>query len=147
MCYFLWYNHFMKESINPKGIYSSGKAYSKAMKVDVGGSEMLFIAGQIPKDKNGDVVSKDDITVQTECVFERINLILKEAGATIEDIVQVRAYLTDMSDFEKFSVVRNKYLGNIKPAATTIGISDTVTDGCKIEIDAIAIKKKNSKVV
>lgn len=132
----------MKEFINPSKIHSSGRSYSKAIKVDVGDSEMIFIAGIIPKNSSGEVVGKGDIVKQAEFVFKHIILILKEAGATIDDLVKVNTYLTDIKEFEKFSVVRNKYLQSSKPAATTIEISSTVSNGCMIEIDAIVVKKK-----
>ena len=131
----------MKEFINTTEFDSSKRAFSHAIKVDVGNSEMIFITGQIAKDQ-GEIISKGDIEKQTEYVFERIIKILKEAGATIDDLVKVNIYLVNMADFEKVSAIRNKYLKNSKPAATTVGITATVAEGCDIEIEAIAVKKK-----
>jgi reactive intermediate/imine deaminase len=132
----------MKEFINPGEIYSSGRAYSKAVKIDIGDSEMIFISGQIPKNEKGEIVGKDNIVEQIEYTFGRLKSILEEAGALFDDLVQVNTYLTDISEFEEFSKIRNKYLKNAKPAATTVEISATAFAGCRIEIDAIAIKKK-----
>ncbi len=109
--------------------------------MDVGDSELIFISGQIPKGSDGMVIS-DNIEKQTECVFERLSVILAEAGAAFEDVVKLNMYLVDMSEFEKVSAIRNKYVLNSQPAATTIGISATVSKGCRIEVDAIAVKKK-----
>ncbi len=132
----------MKEFVNPSDFYSSGRAYSQAIKCDFGKSEMIFITGQIAKDENGEIVGAGDIEKQTKCIFERIKVILSEAGATIDDLVKVNIYLTKMEEFEKVSAIRNEYLKDSKPAATTVGITGTVAEGCDIEIDAIAIKNK-----
>jgi len=131
-----------KEFINPESFYTSGKAYSKGVKVDVGDSEMLFIAGQIPKDGNGDVVGKGDFAKQTEYVFGKLIAILKEAGMDLNDLVKVNIYVTDMKRFKEVCTVRDKYLKESKPASTSVEISQTVTADCDVEIDAIAIKKK-----
>jgi len=131
-----------KKLINPDNQYSSNRIYSKAIKVDVGNSEMLFIAGQISKDENGNVVGKGDYTKQTEFIFKKLIIILKEAKMSLDDLVKVNIYVRDMKKFEKVSAVRNKYLKNSKPASTAVEIGYTTTIGCDVEIDAIAIKKK-----
>lgn len=131
-----------KEFINPNSQYSSGRAYSKGVKVDVGDSEMLFISGQIPKNEKGEIVGLGDYAKQTEYVFEKLITILEEAGMTLNDVVKVNIYVTDIEEFEKVSTVRNKYLKDAKPASTAIEVSGTVTEGCDVEIDAIALKKK-----
>lgn len=131
-----------KEFINPKDFYISGRAYSHGVKVDVGDSEMLFITGQIAKNEKGEIVGKGDFAKQTEYVFEKVIAILEEAKMDITDLVKVNIYLTDMSKFEKVSSVRDKYLMESKPAATTIEIKATTTVSCDVEIDAIAVKKK-----
>jgi enamine deaminase RidA (YjgF/YER057c/UK114 family) len=130
-----------KELISPKGQYKSGRAYSPAVKVSVSDAQIIFIAGQIPKDESGNIVGLGDIEVQTECVFDKMIEILEESGATVDDLVKVNIYLVDIkNDFEKVSAIRNRYLNGTKPAATTIGITATVCEGCNIEVDAIAVK-------
>lgn len=132
-----------KELINPDSQYSSGRAYSKGVKVDIGDSEMLFISGQISKNEKGEIVGRGDYAKQTEYIFEKIITILKEAGMELDDLVKVNIFVVDMGEFEKVSTVRDKYLMDSKPASTTIGIGATTTPGCDVEIDAIAIKKKS----
>lgn len=129
-----------KQFINPTGFNASGRAYSHAIKYDLGSAEIIFTMGVIAKGDDGKVVG--DIEKQTEFIFERIKTILADAGATTQDLVKVNIYLVNMEDFEKVSTIRNKYLEDSKPAATTVGITGTVAEGCDIEIEAIAIKKK-----
>ena len=132
----------MKQPINPENFYKSGRAYSPGLKVDVGDSEMIFVAGQIAKDNDGNVVAPNDITKQTEFVFQKIVQILNCGGASIDDVVKAVIYVTRISDFEKISAVRNKYFSNCKPVSTLIEINKTTTEGCDVEIEVIAIKKK-----
>lgn len=132
----------MKEFIAPEGHYRSKKAFSPAIKFDLGETEMIFVAGQLAKDTDGSVVGLGDVARQTECIFEKIKAILAEADATLEDLVKVVIYMTDISKSKEASEVRNRYLATSKPVSTLVEINRTVTDGCDIEIDAIAIKKK-----
>ena len=117
-------------------------AYSHGLKVDIGDSEMIFVTGQIAMDANGKPVAPDNITDQTKYVFENIEKILKEGGASLDDIVKVTIYVTNMDDFKEISTVRNKYLANAKATSTLVEINRTVTNGCDIEIEAIALRKK-----
>ena len=132
----------MKQQINPKNSAEIMGAYSHGLKVDVGDSEMIFVTGQIAMDKDGNAVAPDDIEKQTEFVFESIQNILTEANSSLDDVVKVVIYVTRMGDFSKISPIRNKYLANSKPVSTLIEINKTVKEGCDIEIDIIAIKKK-----
>jgi len=132
-----------KVCISPKNQYKSGRAYSPAIKVDVGDSELIFVTGQISKDSCGDIVGKGDIEAQTKHVFGKIVEILAEAGATLNDLVKVNIYLVNIrQDFEKVSAIRNEFLKGPKPATTTVGITGTATDGCDIEIEAVAVREK-----
>jgi len=134
----------MRQQINPEDSAEIMGAYSHGLKVDVGDSEMIFVTGQIAMSKDGDAIAPYDIEKQTEFVFESIQKILIEANSSLDDIVKVVIYVTKMDDFPKISSIRNKYLVNSKPVSTLIEISKTAKEGCDIEIDAIAIKKKRN---
>ena len=125
--------------INPPNFTKTMGAYSQALKVDLGTKSMIFLSGQIAMDADGVPVSPNDISAQTRYIFENIKKILKEANATLEDVVKVQIFLTDISKFSQFSAVRNKYLENIKPVSTLVEISRTVKEGCDIEIEVTAI--------
>lgn len=132
----------MKQQINPENFTEIMGAYSHGLKVDVGDSEMIFVTGQIAMDKDGNAVAPDNIVNQTEFVFENIQKILNKAGSSLDDVVKAVIYVTKMSDFKEISAVRNKYFANSKPVSTLVEINKTVKEGCDIEIDVIAIKKK-----
>ena len=132
----------MKTSINPENFTHIMGSYSHGIKVDVGDSKMIFTTGEIAMDKDGNPVAPDDIEKQTEYVFESLQTILKEAGSSLDDVVKAIIYVTRMEDFAKISPIRNKYFANSKPVSTLVEINKTVKEGCDIEIEVIAIRKK-----
>jgi 2-iminobutanoate/2-iminopropanoate deaminase len=132
----------MQQQLNPKSFTKILGAYSHGLKVDIGDSEMIFITGQIAMDKDGNAVAPDNITAQAEFIFKNIQIILKEGGASIDDVVKAVIYVTDISKFKEISTIRNIYFKKAKPVSTLVEISNTVKKGCDIEIEVIAIKKK-----
>ncbi len=132
----------MKKTLNPANFTPALGSYSHGISVDIGDSVMIFVTGQIAMDKDGNAVAPHNIGEQTEFVFQNIQTILKEANATLDDVVKVVIYVTDIAQFKDISPIRNKYFANTKPASTIVEISKTVKEGCDIEIEVIAIKKK-----
>ncbi len=122
----------------PKGSKAK-KTYSHGIAVPIGDKEMIFITGQIAA-KNGKAITPNNIEKQTEFIFEAIDNILKEAGSSLDDVVKAVIYIKDIKDFSKISPIRNKYFKKSKPVSTLIEISNTVHEGCDIEIDVIAIR-------
>lgn len=129
----------MKTRINPPNFTKTVGAYSQGLKVDMGVKSMIFVSGQLAMDADGTAIAPNDIAEQTRYIFENIKKILKEANATLDDVVKVQIFLTDISKFAQVSAVRNEYLENIKPVSTLVEISNTVKEGCDIEIEVTAI--------
>jgi len=130
-----------KKVLNPENFTNIMGAYSHGIEVDVGDSKMIFVTGQIAMDQNGNAVAPDDITKQTEFVFQNIQKILQSADSSLDDVVKAVIYVTDISKFKDISTIRNKYFEKSKPVSTLVEISKTVKEGCDIEIEVIAIKK------
>lgn len=131
-----------KEYLSPDNFTEIMGSYSHGIKIDVGDSEMIFVTGQIAMDAEGNAVASDDIKKQTEFVFQNIQKILNKGGSSIDDVVKAIIYVTDISKFKEISEIRNKYFINSKPVSTLVEINKTVKEGCDIEIEVIAIKKK-----
>ena len=135
----------MKKQLVPEDVSHVMAAYSPGISYDFGNAEMIFVTGQIAKDEAGNVIGVNDIAKQTEFVFEKIKAILAVADATLEDLVKVVIYITDMDKYKIASEIRNRYLATSKPVSTLVEINRTVSEGCEIEIDAIAIKNKDKE--
>lgn len=108
--------------------------YSQAIKA----GNMIFTSGQLHiNPENGELI-KDDIQAQTKQSLENVKAILKEGGATLEDVVKVTIFMTDISKFSLVNQVYSEYFSNHKPARSCVGVKELPLGG-EIEIEAIAI--------
>jgi reactive intermediate/imine deaminase len=126
--------------IAPHGFTPTMGAYSHGLVLPIGDVELIFVTGQIAIDRDGALVS-EDVSAQTEFVFQNIGKILAEAGAGFDSIVKVQIFLTNIDDFKHVSPIRNKYLGNSKPVSTLVQVSALVSPGCRVEIEVIAARR------
>ena len=94
----------------------------------------VFVSGQTPM-RNGSIVGTS-IEAQTEAVFENIDRILADAGATLHDIVRCGVFLADLDDFEAMNAVYGSFFSDPLPARTTVGAH---LPGIKVEIDCVAV--------
>ena len=131
----------MIENIIPKNYVMKG-VYTPAKKIDLGDKYLIFVSGvQAPAGEVNEVCT-EDIAEQTELVFQEINMILNEAGASLDDVVKAVIYLKDINDFSVVSPIRAKYFENSMPVSTMVGVNGFVRAGSKIEIEVTAIIKK-----
>lgn len=131
-----------KTKINSTEFAERIGAYSHGYKVEVGDTVLVFTTGQIAMDKDGRVLYPDDPGKQAEFVYESLQKILSQAGASLDDVVKTTVFVTDMNDFSKISAVRNKYFKNAEPVSTLVEVKKLVKDGCRVEIEVIAVKQK-----
>jgi 2-aminophenol/2-amino-5-chlorophenol 1,6-dioxygenase alpha subunit len=98
------------------------------------------VTGEIPglvRDGAGSVIDHD-IEVQTRACIENVKTILEEAGSSLEKVLDVTVYLTDMQrDFERFNKVYAEYFGRIQPTRTTVGV-DSLPTPIAVELKVIA---------
>lgn len=124
---------------------STAIGYSHSVEIDLGNCKMIIISGQVPLDKQGNLVGKDDLAKQTEQVFLNIKNILEEVGGTMENVVKTGIYMVDLSQINTFRGIRNKFINHEKPPTSTlVQISKLFSDDWLIEIDATAIIPKSS---
>jgi 2-aminophenol/2-amino-5-chlorophenol 1,6-dioxygenase alpha subunit len=105
---------------------------------------MLFLSGIGPrKPVTGEIPGRrpdgsHDIEAQTRACIENVKTILEEAGSSLEKVVDVAVYLTDMKrDFETFNKVYAEYFGTIQPTRTTVGV-DSLPTPIAVELKVIA---------
>ncbi len=134
-----------KQKINSPEFAERMGAYSHGYKIEIGDTVLIFTTGQIAMDKNGTVLYPDDPTKQAEFVFESLQKILNQAGASLDDVVKATIFVTDMNDFAQISKVRNKYFKNSEPVSTLVEVKKLVKEGCRVEIEVIAVKERQSE--
>jgi 2-iminobutanoate/2-iminopropanoate deaminase len=130
-----------KNKINSNQFAKRLGSYSHGYSIEIGDAKVIFTTGQIALDIHGKVVSPNDPTRQTEFIYKSLEKILREQGATLDDVVKTTIYVTNMDDFSKISKVRNKFLKKSEPVSTLVEVSKLVKDGCIIEIEVIACIK------
>lgn len=101
--------------------------------------DMIFLSGQAALDLEGRLVGEGDFDAQAEQVFQNIDMLLREAGATLADILKVTIYLTDMTYFPKIVELRRKWFTKPYPADTIVEVSALALPGLMIEIDVTAV--------
>lgn len=130
-----------KQRINSSEFAQRLGAYSHGYKVEIADTLIVFTTGQIALDKGGNVLFPDDPAKQAEFIYESLEKILTQAGASLDDVIKTTVFVTDMNDFSKISAVRNKYFKNSEPVSTLVEVKRLVKDGCRVEIEAIAVKQ------
>ncbi|MNR29893.1 Enamine/imine deaminase [compost metagenome] len=122
--------------VNPKG-------YSQAAVIDLGNCQMIILSGQVPLDKNGNLVGKNDMEKQTEQVFVNIKNILTDLGGTMDNIVKLGIYVKDVSQIQSLRNVRDRFINTqTPPASTLVEITKLFREDILIEIEATAIIPK-----
>jgi 2-aminophenol/2-amino-5-chlorophenol 1,6-dioxygenase alpha subunit len=99
--------------------------------------ELLFLSGIGPRQAGTNAIPKG-IEAQTRATIENIRAILEAAGSSLDKILDVTVYLTDMKgDFERFNRVYAEYLGYVQPTRTTVGV-DSLPTPIDVEMKVIA---------
>ncbi len=102
-------------------------------------TKQIYVSGQngLRKDTQGRVLNEGDLEDQTRVALEKIETILANAGATLNDVVQVTVFLRDASDRDKHAEIRAKFFKEKQPASTLVG-TDFIFKEMLVEINAIA---------
>jgi 2-iminobutanoate/2-iminopropanoate deaminase len=131
-----------REKIQPKGIHvrmmAGQPGYSQVVTLS-GSGRMIFVAGQLARDPDGNCVGKGDMRAQIEQVGENIKTCLEAAGATLADIVKTNTYITDFEEFSKHGDMRMRYFGPATPTSTTVEVRRLAGPDFMIEIEALAV--------
>jgi enamine deaminase RidA (YjgF/YER057c/UK114 family) len=124
--------------INP-GEVSAPMGYTHVVSVD-GPKRILFISGQVSRDKAGETVGVGDLEAQTRQVFANLQAVLKSQGASFKDVVKINTYTTEPEKIDAFRRVRAEFMrGASLPASTFIGVTALADPALLIEIEAVAV--------
>ncbi|MBV9494244.1 MAG: RidA family protein [Acidobacteria bacterium] len=108
--------------------------YSQAVRVN----GVLYTSGQVALDPATGELVGSDFTAQTRRVFENLTAVLKEAGADFSKVVKATVFVTDLSNFGTLNAIYAEYMGDHKPARTTVQVSG-LPKGALVEIDLVAV--------
>lgn len=108
--------------------------YSQGVKAE----NIIFTSGQLPIDPATGELSKGDIQKETRLCLENVKAVLEAGHASIEHLVKVTVFVTDINDFSKINEVYAEFFGDHKPARSLMQVG-ALPKGANIEIEGVAI--------
>jgi len=100
--------------------------------------KLIFVAGLLARNQQGEVVGKGDMGAQIRQVGENLTAALAAAGATLSDVVRTQTFTTDIDTFFKYVEIRMKYFGML-PTSTTVEVRRLSHPDFLVEVEAFAV--------
>lgn len=107
--------------------------------VSTAGGRTVHVAGQLAWAPDGTLVGKGDMAAQYAQVCENIKAVLEDLGGSLDDVVKITTFLTDMDAYQSCIPVRETYLGKAWPVSTTVEVTRLAHPDCMVEIEAVAV--------
>ncbi|HEY9456587.1 MAG TPA: RidA family protein [Gaiella sp.] len=101
--------------------------------------DLLIVSGQAALDEHGAIVGVGDFDAQAEQTFRNLARVLEEGGASLDRVVKVTIFLTDMGNFPKIVELRKRWFSAPYPADTIVEVRSLALPELEIEIEAIAV--------
>ena len=112
--------------------------YSQGVKV-TGAQSILFLAGQVAYDDKGNPAHRGDFAAQARAVLMAVKAQVEAGGGTMQSIVKLNTYLTDIRHRADLIPVREEFFGKKGPASTLVAVAALAHPDWLIEIEAIAV--------
>jgi reactive intermediate/imine deaminase len=123
-----------RESINTVRAPAAIGPYSQAVRR----GDNVYLSGQIPLDPNSGLLVEGDIDAQARRAFDNLKAVCEAAGGSLDDVVRLGLYLTDLGQFATVNAVMADYFDAPYPARSTIGVA-SLPRGAEFEVDAIMV--------
>ena len=124
-----------RERVNPPGVHAPQASYSHVTRV----GNTLYISGQIGLDPDGNLVGPGDAEAQAEQCYRNIEAIVRHFGGTLDHVVRITQYLTDLSYRPLVARPRERMFRPPYPASTLVVISSLASPELLVEIEATAV--------
>lgn len=126
-----------REVISSENAPATMGSYSQGIRV----GEFIFTSGQIPIDPKTGVVVRGDIKVQTEQVLKNVKAVLEAGGASLDDIVKVTVFVTNIDEYDSINEVYGRFFTKDCPARSFVEVS-RLPKNVEVEIEAIAVSRQ-----
>ena len=120
-----------------KGVWDP-PTYSQGVKVTAA-QTILYIAGQVAYDDKGAPAHRGDFKGQARAVFQAVKAQVEAGGGTMDNIVKINTYLTDIRHRADLVPIREEFLGKKSCASTLVAVTALAVPEWLIEVEAIAV--------
>jgi 2-iminobutanoate/2-iminopropanoate deaminase len=101
--------------------------------------DLVIVSGQAALDEHGAIVGVGDFDAQAEQTFRNLTRVLEAGGASLDRVVKVTIFLTDMANFPKIVELRKRWFSAPYPADTIVEVASLALPELELEIEAIAV--------
>src|SRR5688572_22178706 len=109
---------------NQRTNYASGAqweavvGYSRAVKC----GNIIEVSGTVAVDENGNIIGENDAYLQTRFIIQKIEAVLLMAGATLQNVVRTRLFVTNIDDWKEVGRAHGEAFGTIRPATSMVEV-------------------------
>ena len=133
----------MREHAKPVNPSTLARPVGYSHGFEVHGGRLLFLAGQVARDAEWNVVGRGDLVAQFRKVCENLRAVVTEAGGQMTDIVKLNIYVLDKGDYasklKPLGEVHRKYFGSYYPAMALFEVKSLFQDDALIELEGMAV--------
>ncbi len=126
----------VRQNITSSDFWEGMVGQSRAVRAD----NYIEVSATNALNDKGEVEGGKNIFQQTYYIIQKIQAALQEEEADLADVIRIRIYVTDISEWEEVAKAVHHFFGDIKPAATMVEVSALIDKRFLIEIEATAIK-------
>ncbi|QGA83843.1 RidA family protein [Halomicrobium sp. LC1Hm] len=126
-----------RENVESASEWEDEVGYSRAVRV----GDRIEVSGTTATDEDGAVVGVGDPYAQATQAIENVESALVEAGATLDEVVRTRMFVTDIDCYEAVGRAHREAFGDVGPATSMYEIERLVDPDLLVEIEAVAIRE------